>query len=187
MNVLILQPVRQPAVPCSRLDYRMVAMIKAKGVEQAREITSKKNWADLSIVTALYLRDCLVRPTCSGDVFITMKKKASSFIVTETGCAPVDCPAILQAEKWVDTPDDWIPTREDGKVRVNFTITIPYAATGTKMFGQVRWRVCLWGQDDFGMNRDYPEEEGRDAWAMYQDVADGITIEGLKANGFDYA
>lgn len=42
------------------------------------------------------------------------------------------------------TSDDWRPNFPDGTVRVSFL-----------ELSDGQWRVCVWGNDDLGMERDY--------------------------------
>ncbi len=82
----------------------------------------------------------------------------------------------IREEKRVLTPDNWCPTAEDGKVRVTFT----------GLMGPM-WRVCVWGEDDLGVERDYPDDQREQAWAMYESIGDGITIDALLGMGLEYA
>lgn len=52
------------------------------------------------------------------------------------------------------------------------------------------WRVCVWGADDFGMERDYSGEKAEEsARAMFNHVIalDYVRVQDLDANGFQRA
>ena len=54
--------------------------------------------------------------------------------------------------------NDYIPREEETSlVEVSFIHLI----TG-------EWRVCAWGSDDMGLERDYPEDEMMFAWSVFQ-------------------
>lgn len=79
-------------------------------------------------------------------------------------------------EKRVSTPDNWCPTAQDGTVCVSFL-----GLRGSA------WRVCVWGEDDLGMEWDFPDDQYEKAKGVYESIHDGITIHQLKQMGFDYA
>lgn len=56
--------------------------------------------------------------------------------------------------------DDWHPTAEDGTVQVSFL----ELSTG-------QWRVCVWGDDDCGMDRDFAPDEREAASRLYDLLA----------------
>ena len=52
------------------------------------------------------------------------------------------------------------------------------------------WRVCVWGADDFGMERDYSGEKAEEsARAMFNHVLslDYVRVQDLEPNGFQRA
>ena len=55
----------------------------------------------------------------------------------------------------------------------------------SKLFGG-QFRVCIWGNDDLGMDRDFEEES--DAIATFQKImlVEDLTKQYLKDNGFGY-
>jgi hypothetical protein len=79
-------------------------------------------------------------------------------------------------EKRVTTPDNWCPTAQDGTVCVSFL----------GLRGPA-WRVCVWGEDDLGMEWDFLDDQFEKAQAIYDSIYDGVTIQQLKQMGFDYA
>jgi hypothetical protein len=58
------------------------------------------------------------------------------------------------------TSDDWHPTARDGTVKVTFV----ELSTG-------QWRVCVWGDDDCGMERDFGPDERASAVEMHRLLA----------------
>jgi len=54
------------------------------------------------------------------------------------------------------TSDDWFPTAADGTVKVSFA----ELSTG-------QWRVCVWGDDDCGMERDFGPDDREQAVRMH--------------------
>ena len=57
----------------------------------------------------------------------------------------------------IPTSDDWYPTASDGTVRVSYLLLI-----------NGEWRVCVWGDDDFGLERDFPANEKIKAKRIYE-------------------
>jgi hypothetical protein len=51
------------------------------------------------------------------------------------------------------------------------------------------FRVCVWGNDDHGMERDYPSSEQDDALAMFYKIVswEMVTHDALEADGFTFA
>ena len=47
-----------------------------------------------------------------------------------------------------------------------------------------KWRVCVWGNDDCGMERDFPEE--KTAWNMFLQILDWefVSMHQLNQNEF---
>lgn len=50
------------------------------------------------------------------------------------------------------TPDDWYPS-----------INVHYVKLSTMSLSDGKFRVCVWGGDDFGMERDYATKAEADA------------------------
>ena len=73
-------------------------------------------------------------------------------------------------EKTILTNQDWYPTI-NGKIRVLFT-----GLTNGK------WRVYLWGMDDFGLEYDFDTRMA--ALEVYNTIPDYITIKTLRSWGF---
>ncbi len=51
------------------------------------------------------------------------------------------------------TPDDWYPNYEGDLVKVRLGIYIPDCCAKNK--GKKFHRVCVWGADDCGMEKDF--------------------------------
>lgn len=88
------------------------------------------------------------------------------------------------------TLDDWYPNHTlkdhpsglvDG-VQVSFIELMPYGKYPRK------WRVCVWGNDDCGMERDYTDSERTDALAKYNLISSWETVDkyALQMHGFTY-
>lgn len=92
------------------------------------------------------------------------------------------------------TYDDWygnhrmaVDYDKDGNqvdtrlVEVSFLKLNPFKETPTL------WRVCVWGNDDLGMERDYLDKA--EALDMFHEVInwDFVNVGQLKSNGFVYA
>lgn len=86
------------------------------------------------------------------------------------------------------TLDDWYPNHKlenhpsglvEG-VQVSFIELMPFR-NNPKL-----WRVCVWGNDDLGMERDYADRQ--EALAMYNLVTSWETVDKytLTEQGFEY-
>ena len=78
------------------------------------------------------------------------------------------------------TTSDWYPNYQGGYVRVSLVRCRP---DGTY------WRVCAWGEDDFGMERDYVGDAFNSyfqAFHLFMDVIrmEDVTIDSLTSMGF---
>ncbi len=62
--------------------------------------------------------------------------------------------------KFIKTEEDWYPT-VNNKVRVKLILL------SNKM-----WRVCVWGGDDFGLEKDFPFTGREAANNLYQQIKD---------------
>ena len=66
------------------------------------------------------------------------------------------------------TNDDWYPAFEMGGeklVEVSFIQLTPWLPAEERI-----WRVCVWGNDDCGMERDFQPNEERLAWTTFLTV-----------------
>ena len=76
--------------------------------------------------------------------------------------------------KEILTKENWYPNLPGDKLRVSFMELM-------RNFKQAKpqlWRVCVWGNDDFGMERDYPDRT--DAKKAFQEIVDFTTKEELR-------
>lgn len=76
-------------------------------------------------------------------------------------------------EKYILTNEDWYPNYFENKLRVKICVL-----TNRKN------RVCIWGADDFGMEKDFPENQKMEALKCFYDIKDFITEKELKEMGF---
>ena len=71
-----------------------------------------------------------------------------------------------RVEVYKETNEDWYPCYEiegisEMLVRVSF-LSLGHDST--------EWRVCVWGADDFGMEKDFKKDEREQAWTCFQNV-----------------
>lgn len=84
-----------------------------------------------------------------------------------------------------ETHDDWHPSYtvhgwDDLKL-----VTVSFTQTGPNPdVGDGEWRVCVWGEDDCGMERDYSDKSL--ALAMFNKVIqwEFVDMSDLKKHGF---
>lgn len=93
------------------------------------------------------------------------------------------------------TDDDWYPCQHLGRyynghapgevllVEVSFLQFMP-----TPSYPDPGYRVCVWGNDDLGMERDYASTEFAEAEQMFHDVIglDRVNKQTLTDMGFVY-
>jgi hypothetical protein len=86
------------------------------------------------------------------------------------------------------TSDDWYGSY---KLRTAYTgnteqmlVTVSFCQTGPNPPTNGDWRVCVWGNDDCGMELDF--NDAAKAWQCFQDVIqlEDVTFESLKERGF---
>lgn len=91
---------------------------------------------------------------------------------------------------WIDvfkrTSDEWYPSfleyrNGESLVRVSFTQTGP----NPPIDGE--WRVCAWGADDCGLEKDFTDEQ--EAWVCFLEVIgyEDVTMDSLAKLGFKSA
>jgi len=82
------------------------------------------------------------------------------------------------------TQNDWCPCFKDaeGLGCVEVTLT----QTGPVDFEDFKYRVCVWGDDDMGMELDYPQDKLNEAVNMFYTITnlDFVNVEYLKNSGF---
>jgi len=74
--------------------------------------------------------------------------------------------------KLVPTTDDWLPTK-NGCVKAEIMLLI-----------DGKWRVCFWGNDDFGMEQDFNSKETAENMFELTTNVQNITIKELDNLGF---
>ena len=94
--------------------------------------------------------------------------------------------AVVKVEVFKGTSENWFPSykMDGGKkllVKVCFTQTGPNPPTHGD------WRVCVWGGDDCGMERDFSNEA--EAWNCFLQVIglEDVTRAALRGRGFSSA
>ncbi|MGL1886291.1 MAG: hypothetical protein OCD76_07230 [Reichenbachiella sp.] len=77
----------------------------------------------------------------------------------------------------VPTTDRWGPTHEDGTVEL----------TLMKLRGQkpVMYRVCVWGEDDLGLEKDFTTPNPEEAIKLFDKIQKlkNVTISGVESLG----
>lgn len=68
--------------------------------------------------------------------------------------------------KLIDTLENWRPSWPGKQVLVS---CIPFIGSP---YG---WRVCAWGADDFGLEKDFPNVDKQDALRLYEQITNGTT------------
>lgn len=89
----------------------------------------------------------------------------------------------MRCEVFKYTTDDWYPSyflddTEDMLVQVSFIKIM------TKEGDNLQLRVCAWGNDDCGLERDFEDE--RTAWCCFLEVIglEDVTMDSLIERGF---
>lgn len=93
--------------------------------------------------------------------------------------------------KHIRTCEDWYGTLEPYEKSINSDIyynnTLPYRAVGVSvielnMEEPKNYRVCIWGTDDFGLEKDYLTRI--EAFELFHSIKDYTTKKHLKDIGF---
>jgi len=90
----------------------------------------------------------------------------------------------MRVDVFKRTSDCWYPEYEcdyvGGLVEVSFTKTGPVGCT------EPHWRVCVWGADDIGMEKDFDYHHRETAWACFLEVVklEDVTVKSLQKMGF---
>lgn len=80
-----------------------------------------------------------------------------------------------RVDKQILTREDWHPT-VDGQLKASFMLLTDQ-----------NWRVCVWGGDDFGMERDFPHTDRQGAKALFEALVDFTTKEKMRQLGMTNA
>lgn len=94
----------------------------------------------------------------------------------------------------VPTSSNWYPCLDErgspdksgGHVRLRFCeLPLPRGWWGERA-GAGGWRVCAWGGDDFGMEKDFPPGKRMEALELFKLVkgSGSISVEDLEGLGF---
>lgn len=92
-------------------------------------------------------------------------------------------PEYYDEEKFKPTTDDWCPNFDGNKVRVRIMCNMEHN-------GKIWHRVCVWGMDDCGLERDFfGISQEKDALEVYARVMnlDFVNFAPLKEMGFKSA
>lgn len=84
------------------------------------------------------------------------------------------------------TQDSWYPeyTCEDGKL-----VSVSFRKTGPVNSENFEWRVCVWGADDCGMEKDFSQGKESEAWCCFLEVIgmEFVNMQALRNLGFQSA
>lgn len=81
-----------------------------------------------------------------------------------------------------ETEDNWYPSFEiKGDARYKYLVEVSYLELSDGM-----WRVCVWGQDDMGMERDFEPYERMKAWEVFISIIEQhyVSYNFIKDLGF---
>ena len=95
----------------------------------------------------------------------------------ETGRKPINLSVFKQ------TKDDWYPSfKIAGDVRYSDLVSVSYI----ELFPSGEWRVCVWGQDDMGVELDFPPHKRIEAWDVFISIIEKeyVEISFLESLGF---
>ena len=79
--------------------------------------------------------------------------------------------AITLIQKLIRTHEDWYPT-------INQTVRASLIRLST-----CEWRVCVWGGDDFGLEKDFPSVDRQAAKKLYKKLVDFTSQADMKRYG----
>jgi hypothetical protein len=103
--------------------------------------------------------------------------------------SPKEYPVYRKNTVFKFTTEDWHPSYKlDGRYRGKQGLLLLEVSL-LKLPSTKEWRVCVWGSDDFGMERDYARCDKKQAIEMFLAViAEEVVSEVfLKANKFQWA
>lgn len=83
-------------------------------------------------------------------------------------------------EKMLTVPEDWYPCFPNSQVECSLIMALAPKRSRQESFV----RVCLWGNDDFGLEKDFKPSEFQIAKKLYNSLKDGITQKELRELGF---
>ena len=75
--------------------------------------------------------------------------------------------------KFIDTTEDWYPNYPDNQVEVSFLKSLDHSG----------YCVCVWGDDDCGMERVYSNQEFAAARELYHNLVDNTTKKEMELLG----
>lgn len=77
--------------------------------------------------------------------------------------------------KYIATTEQWYPT-SNGMVKVSLL-----------ELSNRLWRVCVWGGDDFGLEKDFPHTERQAAKKLFHKINDYTTQAWMREQGMHNA
>ena len=94
----------------------------------------------------------------------------------------------MRCDVFKRTTDDWYPSYTlsnwNKGVANQKLVEVSFCQTGPIPPVTGEWRVCVWGGDDYGMEKDFTEVNA--AWFCFLDVIglDDVTMLALSERGF---
>lgn len=81
------------------------------------------------------------------------------------------------------TRDNWFPSYTMTSPNIGHLVEVTYFSL------PVGSRVCVWGADDFGMEKDFPPEQSKESLDLFHDILswEYVDISALRECGFDNA
>lgn len=85
----------------------------------------------------------------------------------------------MKVEVYKKTTDDWCPSLASQYADLNFVRVAFLKLETYDKYHAEQWRVCCWGEDDFGMERDYDSES--EAWTTFLQILgwEDVTVKRL--------
>jgi len=82
------------------------------------------------------------------------------------------------------TNDEWYPCHEPSSVKISIMLYCPTGHNKPKFH-----RVCVWGADDFGMEKDFTSDQVEEAKSLFDKLAcmKSVDIDVLSGLGFTNA
>jgi hypothetical protein len=92
----------------------------------------------------------------------------------------------MKIEVFKATEEDWYPSYDLGVEKMKL-LRVAFMPLRAWKDNPEQWRVCVWGADDFGMEKDFIHKDEAHRAFTYIIELDLITVDELKSIGFVYA
>jgi len=91
----------------------------------------------------------------------------------------------MRVDTFKRTQDNWYGNYKiTGDARVSDLVEVSFLKLLNTEGSELNWRVCVWGNDDFGLERDFEHEA--EAWVTFLEVIgqEYVNQQYLRNNGF---